>query len=84
MAGPPAQDVSHGARLYSHSMNIHVKFADDSPSAYPLEPFTLESNEIHLLPQIGDQVTNGMTPRVVKGRVFQFAKTEINVTLICS
>jgi len=52
-------------------MKIRVKFQCKSASAYPLEPFTLENNETHLLPQAGDQITNGMTTKLIEGRIFQ-------------
>jgi hypothetical protein len=62
-------------------MKIHIEIQDDNPSAYPLERF--EVDQIQLLPQIGDQITNGLTTRHITGRVFQYGEDEITLTLIC-
>jgi hypothetical protein len=63
-------------------MRIQVNIEDDHPH-HPLKSFTLDADSIQLIPQAGDQITDGQTIRTVKGRVFQYGPGEIIVTLDC-
>lgn len=64
-------------------MTIKVKIQSKTPCAYPLEPFMLQDSEANLLPQAGDEITNGQTTLEVKGRVFEYREDVILVTLLC-
>lgn len=64
-------------------MNIVIKVqSSDHPSPYPIADVVLDSSLAALVPQVDDQITNGMTVRRVTGRVFQYNDDGIVVTLI--
>jgi hypothetical protein len=64
-------------------MRIKVNIEDDHPHRR-LKSFTLDAGSIQLIPQAGDQITDGQTIRTVNGRVFQYGPEEIIVTLDCT
>jgi len=61
-------------------MKIHVYFQDNHPF-HPLEQFTLNADELQIVPQIGDVITNGQSHRTVKGREIQYGENEVTVAL---
>jgi hypothetical protein len=74
-------DANHNRWQDSKMRNITIKFDDPNPSAYPLQPFTVQADEIALLPQKGDAVTNGHIVRHVEEREFQFGNDEVIIFL---
>lgn len=63
-------------------MNIQLIIKDDHPT-HKLNSLTLHGAQIQLIPQIGDQITDGQTTRTIKARTFQYGANEIIVTLDC-
>lgn len=63
-------------------MEINVRVQGPS-TAYPIEPFSIREDQCSLLPNVGDQITNGGTTVEVKSRVFRFGSNEVNITLVC-
>jgi hypothetical protein len=64
-------------------MTIEVKIQSKTPCACPLEPFTLQDDHANLLPQVGDEITNGQTALEVKSRCFDYRADVVFVTLFC-
>jgi hypothetical protein len=63
-------------------MNIHLIFQNsqgDEPS--PLKPITLGTGQIQLVPQIGDEITDGNHTRTVKAREFQYKENDLTIRL---
>lgn len=63
-------------------MKIQVNIEDDHPN-HSLKSITLDSDSLQLVPQLGDQITDGLTIRTVKGRTFHYGTDEITITLNC-
>jgi hypothetical protein len=60
-------------------MKIHLIFQDDSSS--PLKPVILDAGQIQLVPQIGDEITDGNHTRTVKAREFQYSESDLTIRL---
>jgi hypothetical protein len=60
-------------------MKIHLIFQDESLS--PLKPFNLDAGQIQLVPQIGDEISDGNHIRTVKAREFQYSENDLTVRL---
>jgi len=64
-------------------MKIQVNIEDDHPN-HKLKSIRLDGDSIQLVPQPGDQITDGYSTIRVNHRTFQYGKDEITITLNCS